>query len=143
MMSFLDKIFGSKPDYPPLDSTSPVAGQLEHIRTALENLSQEAKQPLEVIPGEDSSYVFIGKPPKKFGVAWIEDGRVHNFKTLVEENGVNPARLQKIAEKLRSVYEANQQDDRFTAKVGDQDVVVTPSDGFRRQVRDVIQEVLH
>jgi SepF-like predicted cell division protein (DUF552 family) len=142
-MGFLDKIFGGKQDYPELDGSSPVAGQLEHIRTELENLSQEAKQPLEVLPGEDSSYVFIGKPPKKFGVAWIEGGRVHNFKTLVEENGVNPARLQKIADKLRQVYEANQQDNRFSAKVGEKDVVVTPSDSFRRQVKEVIQEVLH
>ncbi|WP_305041868.1 hypothetical protein [Geoalkalibacter sp.] len=142
-MGFFDKIFGGKPDYPQLDSGSPAAGQLEHIRNELERLSAEAKQPLEVIPGEDSTYVFIGKPPKKFGVAWIEEGRVHNFKTLVEENGVEPSRLNKVAEDLRAIYEANQQDERFTAKLGDQDLVVTPSDSFRLQVRETIEKILH
>ncbi|MDO3379270.1 hypothetical protein [Geoalkalibacter halelectricus] len=142
-MGFLDKIFGGKPEYPQLDTSSPAAGQIEHIRNELERLSAEVKQPLEVIPGEDSSYVFIGKPPKKFGVAWIEEGRVHNFKTLVEENGVEPSRLTKVAEELREIYEANQQGERFTAKVGDQDLVVTPSDVFRNQVRETIEKVLH
>lgn len=142
-MGFLDKLLGGKPDYPRLDDGSVAAGHLQHIRNQLQTLAEEAKQPLEVIPGEDSTYVFIGKPPKKFGVAWIEEGRVHNFKTLVEENGVEPRRLAQVAEQLREIYEANQQDERFSAKVGDKELVVTPSDDFRKQVHDTIQKVLH
>ena len=142
-MGLFDKILRGKPDYPELDSSTAAAARLQNIRTELKTLHAEAKQPLEVVPGKDRSYVFIGKPPKKFGVAWIEGGRVHNFKTLVEEHGVEPARLQKIAETLRETYEANQENDRFTASIGEQDVVVIASVKFYREVGDVIQGVLH
>jgi hypothetical protein len=37
-----------------------------------EKLAGETKDPLEVVPAEDSVYIFVGKPPKKFGIAWIE-----------------------------------------------------------------------
>jgi hypothetical protein len=111
---------------------------LEKFRPQLEALSAEAKQPLEVIPGEERAFVFIGKPPKKFGVAWIEEGQINNLK-----NRVGPQKVQAVAERLRKIYEANQQDERFSAKLGTCNLVVTPSDKFRNQLREVIQEATH
>ncbi len=73
-MAILGKFFGRKHDYPPLESSTPAAKQLETVRSPLEKLTAETKDPLEVVPAEDSVYIFVGKPPKKFGVAWIEDG---------------------------------------------------------------------
>ncbi len=142
-MGFLDKIFGGKHDYPALDSASPAAGQLARMRAQLESLSREVHKPMEVIPGEEETYVFIGKPPKKFGIAWIEGNRIMSFKTLAEERGIDPQRLQPLAEKLRRIYEANLNDPRYVTKIGDQEVVVTPDEEFRRQVGDVIREAAH
>ena len=103
-MGILEKFFSGKHDYPSLDSSAPAAKQLEAVRPPLEKLADETKDPLEVVPAEDSVYVFIGKPPKKFGIAWIEDGeKIVNFKSLVDEKGLSPTRLENLSEELRKV----------------------------------------
>jgi hypothetical protein len=142
-MGFFDRIFGSGKEYPELDPSSPAQGRLDKFRTQLLELSSDVKQPLEVIPGDERAFVFIGSPPKKFGVAWVEEGKINNLKTLAEEKNVEPHKIQALAERLRKIYEANQQDERFSAKLGDRSVVVTPSDEFRMQIRGVIEEVVH
>ncbi|MBE0596064.1 MAG: hypothetical protein IH614_02200 [Desulfuromonadales bacterium] len=141
-MGFLETLFGPKKVYPPLDPANPAAGHLANMHEQLEEISQKAKQPLEVIPGEGGGYVFIGKPPRNFGIAWVEDGAVVSFKTLTEERGVKPAQLQTLVEKLRTTYGANQDSPRFVAKVGDQEVIVTPSEKFREQVSEVIRATI-
>ena len=142
-MGFFNKLFGDKKDYPTLDPSSPAVNRLEKFRDHIETLSDEAKQPLEVIPGDERAFVYIGKPPKKFGIAWIEDGQINNLKTLVERDNVEPSKVQALADRLRQIYEANQQSDRYKAQVGKCDVVVTPSDQFRKEVREVIAQVTH
>jgi len=142
-MGFFDKLRSGKKDYPVLDGTSMAADRIEKIRDHLESLSKRVHKPLEVIPGEDGSYIFIGKPPKDFGVAWIEGSKLHSFKTLVEEDGVNPKDLPRISEDLRKAYEQNLEDARFTTKIGNKDIVVTPSEGFRAQVREIIHQAGH
>ena len=83
-MSILGKFLGGKQNYPLLDSSTPAARQLESVRPPLEKLADETKDPLEVVPAEDSVYIFVGKPPKKFGIAWIEDGeKIVNFKSFL------------------------------------------------------------
>jgi hypothetical protein len=141
-MGFLETLFGSKRDYPPLDPASPVAGHLAKMHEQLEEIYQKAKKPLEVIPNEWGGYVLIGKPPKNFGIAWVEEGVVVSFKTLTEERGVEPKKLQALVEKLRATYEANKDIPRFAAKIGDQEVIVTPSDKFRKQVSEIIRETV-
>ena len=142
-MRFFDRIRAGKTAYPALDGTSLAADRIEKIRDQLESLSKRVRKPLEVIPGEEGSYIFIGKPPKNFCVAWIEGSKLHNFKTLVEENGVNPQELTRISEKLRRAYEQNQNDARFTTRIGKKDIVVTPSEEFVAQVREIIHQADH
>lgn len=142
-MGFFDRIFASSDGYQPLDENSPAADRIEKIRDQLESLSKQVHKPLEVVPGEKGSYVFIGKPPKNFGIAWIEDDKVHSLKTLADEHGVKPAEMQAISDRLREIYEANQGNTRFTAKVGSKNIVVTPSEEFRTQVSEVIQQASH
>jgi len=142
-MGFLNRMFGNKPDYPDLAADSPAAGQLARIREQLEALSDQVHKPLEVVPGEEGSIVFIGKPPKKFGIAWIEGGRVINFKTLVDEHGFSPQELQVLSDRIREIYEANEDDARYMATVGAHEVVVHPSDHFRAQVNEAIDSVSH
>ncbi len=142
-MGFFDRMRAGKKDYPELDNTSLAADRLEKIRDQLESLSKRVHKPLEVIPGEEGGFVFIGKPPKDFGIAWIEGDKLRTFKSLVEEDGVNPQDLPKISEDLRKVYEANLQDERFTAKLGKKEIVVTPNEQFRTQVTDIIRQAAH
>ena len=73
-MGILGQFFGGKLNYPPLDSSAPAAKQLESVRPPLEKLAAETNDPLEIVPAEDSVYIFVGKPPKKFGIAWMKRG---------------------------------------------------------------------
>ena len=99
-MGILSKFFGKDLDYPPLDESSAAAKQLAAIREPLQKLAGEVSDPLEVIPSDGTAYVFVGNPPKKFGLAWIHDGEVSNFKKLVERSGIKPSQLESIVEEL-------------------------------------------
>jgi len=142
-VGFFDRILATGKGYQPLDEGSQAADRIERIRDQLESLAKQVHKPLEVVPGDEGSYIFIGKPPKDFGIAWIEDGKLHNLKTLAEEQGMDQAQLKELSENLRKIYQANLDDDRYTAKVGRKNIVVTPSEQFKNQVSDVIRQVSH
>jgi len=141
-MGFFDRIFASSKGYPRLDKTSPAADRLDKIRDQLESLSKQVHKPLEVVPGDEDAYVFIGKPPRDFGIAWIEGDTLHSLKSLADQ-GVNPEEMKNLSDNLRKIYEANQDDARYTAKLGRKNIVVTPSEEFRNQVSDVIHGATH
>ena len=142
-MGFLGKFFGGKHDYPSLDRSTPAAKQLESVRSPLEKLADETKDPLEVVPAEDSVYVFVGKPPKKFGVAWIEDGhRIVNFKSLVEEKGLSPTSLQRLSEDLKQAYIAHQDKPRYVTRISDREVVVIPSTSLLKNLKGVVEQTI-
>jgi hypothetical protein len=127
-MGILGKFFGGKHDYPSLYSSAPAAKQLEAVRPPLEKLADETNDPLEVVPAEDSVYIFVGKPPKKFGIAWIEDGdKIVNFKSLVDEKGLSPTSLNHLSEELRKVRIAHQDKPRYVTRISDREIVVIPS----------------
>jgi hypothetical protein len=142
-MGILGKIFGGKHDYPPLDTSTPAAKQLESVRPPLEKLTDETNEPLEVVPSEDSVYIFVGKPPKKFGIAWIEDGdKIINFKSLVEEKGLSPTSLNSLSEELRKAYIAHQDKPRYTARINDREVVVIPSTSLLNNLKGVVEQTV-
>ena len=142
-MGILGKIFGGKHDYPPLDSSTPAAKQLEAVRPPLEKLTDETNEPLEVVPSDDSVYIFVGKPPKKFGIAWIEDGdKIINFKSLVDEKGLSPTSLNRLSEELRKAYIAHQDKPRYTATINDREVVVIPSTSLLNNLKGVVEETV-
>lgn len=142
-MGILGKIFSGKHDYPSLDSSNPAAMQLESVRPPLEKLAAETSDPLEVVPTDDSVYVFIGKPPKKFGIAWIEDGdKIVNFKSLVDEKGLSPDQLQNLSEELRKTYIAHQDKPRYVTKISDREVVVIPSSGLVNNLKGVVEQAV-
>jgi hypothetical protein len=142
-MSILGKFLGGKHDYPLLDSSTPAARQLESVRPPLEKLADETKDPLEVVPADDSVYIFVGKPPKKFGIAWIEDGeKIVNFKSLVEEKGLAPDNLQRLSEELRKTYIAHQDKPRFVTRINDREVVVIPSTSLYSNLKDVVEQTV-
>ena len=141
-MGLLGKIFSSKPDYPAIDPDSTAAERVARVEKELHDLAESVKQPLEVIPAERAAYVFIGKPPKKFGLAWIHDGKVSGLNTLVEEHGLQPAEAAKVADQLREVYERHQDVQRYQAQAQDVEVVVAPSPTLEREVHEVIDAIV-
>ena len=113
------------------------------MRPPLEKLANETREPLEVVPAEDSVYVFVGKPPKKFGIAWIEDGdKIVNFKSLVDEKGLSPTSLNHLSEELRKAYIAHQDKPRYVTKISDREVVVIPSTSLMNNLKGVVEQAV-
>jgi hypothetical protein len=143
-MGMFGNLFGGKAtDYPALDPTTPAAAQLDGIRASLETLADKVHQSMEIIPAEQGAFVYIGKPPKNFGIAWVENGEVKNFKTLTEEHGVTQQELTALNNKLRAAYERHSDDPRYTMDVGGRKMVVIPSEGFEEDVKGIISTATH
>jgi len=142
-MGFMDKLFGSTKEYPPLSKDDPAAHKLDALRQPVEKFVSEVNDPIEVVPGNETAFFFIGKPPKKFGVAWVgKDGKVVNFKSLVEEKGLSMISLERLSDRLKEVYIQHQEEPRFSATIQDKQVVVTPSETLKGDIRKVIEDTL-
>ena len=142
-MSLFGNLFSSKPAYPAIDPSSTAASRIAEVKNQLGELAGQVKDPLEVVPAEHAAYVFIGKPPKRFGLAWIHDGKVSGLNTLVEEHGLKPLEVEKVVDQLRDAYERNADVSRFCTTVQDRDVVVTPSAQLEKEVHEIIEKVVH
>ena len=142
-MGFMDKLFGSSKEYPPLNKEDPAAQKLDALKQPVEKLISEIKDPLEVVPGEETAFFFIGKPPKKFGVAWVgKDGKIINFKSLVEEKGLSVISLEKLSDRLKQIYIEHQAEPRYSTTINDKQIVVTPSDGLREDIKKVVDDTM-
>lgn len=142
-MSLFGNLFSSKPEYPTIDPSSRAASRIAEVEDQLGELAGRVKDPLEVVPAEQAAYVFIGKPPKKFGLAWIHDGKISGLSTLVEEHGLKPLEIAKLLDQLRDAYERNADVSRYCTTVQNRDVVVTPSAKLEQEVHQIIDKVVH
>lgn len=142
-MSLFGSLFSSKPDYPAMDPSSTAASRIAQVKPQLAELAGQVKDPLEVVPAERDAYVFIGKPPKRFGLAWIHDGKVSGLQAIVEEHDLKPVQVAEAMDQLRKAYERNADVNRFTATVQDRDVVVTPSARLESEVQQIIDGLVH
>lgn len=140
-MGILDKILKRKPDYPPLDRDGDIAKRLEHVTSELGTLAETASEDIEVVPAEGETYVFFGKPPKEFGLAWIRDGEVKNLKNALEEREVPHHKAEAIVEQIRAAYERSEEDERYSTELAGKTVVVTRSEGLERKVHDIVQKL--
>ncbi|MEK6197061.1 MAG: hypothetical protein N2B58_02650 [Desulfobacterales bacterium] len=142
-MGFMDKLFGSAKEYPPLNKDNPAAQKIDALRQPVEKLLSEVKDPVEVVPGDETAFFFIGKPPKKFGVAWVgKDGKVVNFKSLVEEKGLSPISLERLSDRLKQIYIQHQEEPRYSVTINEKQVVVTPSEALKNDIRKVIEDTV-
>lgn len=140
-MSLLKSIIGGE-DYPELPETSYAVERIKKVQAELTQLASETKDRIEVVPAEHSAYVFIGKPPKRFGMAWITGGRITNLGELAKQKNFSPITLEKIEDELRDAYKRSESDQRFTCNIGGQQIVVTPSDDLESEVHQTIQALL-
>ena len=135
--------FTKKLNYPELDSGNPAAEQVQEFEDQLQDLMGQVKDPIEVVPAQDHAYVFIGKPPKKFGVAMIQDGAVQSFLTAAREKGLDQLRIQKLNGQLRDAYMHNMDAQRFKTNVAGKEVVVTPCSQLDQEVRAIFGSMDH
>ena len=143
-MGLFSNLFsGRSVDYPPLDDGSRAAKKVAEVEHELQELVHKVSDPLEVVPSEHAAYVFIGRPPKNFGLAWIHDGRVSGLNTLVEEHGVKPAEIEKLLAALREAYKKHQDAQHFTATIDERKIVVTASEELENEVHNIIDAIVH
>ena len=133
--------FSRKPKYPDLDSNSPAAGQVQEVEEPLKDLIQQVSDPIEVVTSKDHAYVFIGKPPKKFGVAMFEEDKVQGFVAMAKEKGLDPAVVLKINEKFRDAYEENMDAERYKTSIAGKEIVVTPCAKLADQVAQIVSNI--
>jgi hypothetical protein len=138
-MGFFDMLKGKKEEYPPLPADSPARPRLQSDMKGLEMLSQEVTDKMELVPAEQATYVFIGKPPKQFGMAWVSGGEIGDFKKLGKEKGMTSLDLKPVMDKIKAAYENNPPPDRFSLKVGDRDLTVAPAGALAGEVEKLVQ----
>ncbi len=142
-MGMLDKLFGGKYDYPPLPADNEAMARLREMKAPLEELAGKVRDHLEVVPAEKETYVYLGHPPKRFGIAWIHDGKLDGLKELVDKNHLSPADAQKIVGALGAAYEHASDAPRYSTEVAGKKVVVIPSRELGQEVHEIIEAAIH
>lgn len=141
-MGLFDKLLGKDEVLPPLDPASVAAKRLDKFKPQLDAFAARVKDKLEVVPADQAVYIYVGKPPSAFGVAWYgTDGKEHNFKTLMQERGLNQQQVQIFSDKLRDAYEKEKDAPRFSLTMGGRPVKVAPDDALSRDVSQIIAEL--
>lgn len=140
-MGLLKNLLGGE-DHPPLPDDSYAVERVNKVMPGLRQLISETNDRFEVVPAEQSAYVFIGKPPKKFGMAWITGDKVENLGELARQKNFSPITLEKIEDELSAAYKRSETDQRYTFQVEDRDVIVTPSQDLEEEVNRIIQALL-
>ena len=142
-MGILDKWFGDKHDYPPLPANNEAMAKLNEMKAPLEELAEKVNDHLEVVPAEHEAYVYLGKPPKRFGIAWIHDGKLDGLKELVEANNISQADTLKMIGSLGAAYKHASDAPRFSAELAGKKVVVISSPKLGREVHEIMESAIH
>jgi len=142
-MGMFDKWFGGSNEYPPLPADNEARSRLDEVKPQLEELANRVHDHLEVVPGEHEAYVYLGKPPKRFGIAWLHDGKVDGLNELVDEHKLSQSQVQAIIGKLSVAYEHASEAPRYSAEVAGKQVTVIPSPGLGKEVHQIIEGAIH
>lgn len=142
-MGFLDKILGSKESFPPLPSDGAAASQIDEIKAPLESLLSKVSDRMEVVPADQDAFVLLGKPPQRFGLAWIHDGQVTGLKELAETHRLSQVEIGKLLVRLGEAYQNASNAQRYSAEIAGKTLVVTPSKDLGQEMQQIIQRSLH
>jgi len=142
-MGIFGNLFGGKQDYPPLPADTEAMAKLDEMKAQLEELAKKVNDHLEVVPADHEAYVYLGKPPKRFGIAWIHDGKLSSLNELVGEGHLTQAETQKLIGKLGRAYEHASDAPRYSAELAGKKVVVIPSRGLGQEVHEIIEGAIH
>ena len=138
-MGFFGKLLGMEKELPALDPTAPGASRIVGQKPVLEAFAAKLHDKLELVPGEEAIYAFIGHPPDRFGIAWFEaDGAEHNLKTLVQRRKLSARQTNVLSDHLRAVYERHQGEPRFGIALGSKACRVIPSPSMAKELHEII-----
>lgn len=141
-MGFFNKILGGqKKEYPPFDLSTPAGQKFQQVKDSLEMIAQKVNDPLEVVPGSDKTFVFVGKPPQQFGMFWIQGREVLNFTQLAKEKNIPQGEFQSLSEQLREAYKNNAPEQKFSTRIADKTVTVLPSDSLGKEVNRIVKDL--
>lgn len=142
-MGLLDKFFGNKIEYPPLPADDEALASLDEMKAPLAELAHKVHDHLEVVPAEHEAFVFLGKPPKNFGIAWIHDGKVTGLKEFAEEHHLTQVEVGKLIVRLGDAYQHASETPRYSAEFGGKQMVVIPSKGLEQEMHQIMANTLH
>jgi len=137
-MGFFGKLFGKEQELPALDAASPASMRIEKFKSELEAFVSKMNDRLEFVPAADAIYVFIGKPPGMFGMAWFHDGKEHNFKTIAKDKGISQKKLQNMSLQLGEAYAKCMEEPMFSATIAGKKIIVHPSENLLKDVVRII-----
>lgn len=143
-MGLLDKVLGGgQKEYPELPSDhyarSRLSGMEEPLRKLFADIGDEK---IELVPAENNAYAFVGNPPKKFGLAWLHDGRVTNLAAIAEERKLNPIKMERIQDELTDAYKKNSDAERYKMELAGHEIVVMPSEKLEAEVQRIVDEIV-
>lgn len=142
-MGMLDKWFGGKKDYPPLPADNEALANLDEVKAQLEELADRIHDHLEIVPGEHEAFVYLGKPPKRFGIAWLHDGKVDGLNELVDQHKLSQSQVQQLVVALGEAYEHASEAPRYTTEIGGKQITVIPSRGLGKEVHQIFESAIH
>lgn len=142
-MKLLDKLLGSKIKYPPLPAGNEALVALGEIKAPLEELAHKVSDHLEVVPAEHEAFVFLGKPPENFGIAWIHDGKVTGLKAFVEEHHLSQTKIEELIARLGEAYQHASETPRYSAEFGGKQMVIIPSKDLEQEMHQIMASTLH
>jgi hypothetical protein len=140
-MGLLGKLFGKEKELPQLDPSSSAASQLNAHKSAMEPFVTKIHDRMELVPAEKTVYVYIGKPPGMFGLAWFENGQEINFKTFTASRGLKQKQIQSIYGRLGEAYAASESAARFETVIAGKKIIVLPSENLAKKIEDIVHTV--
>lgn len=141
-MGIFGKLFGGgEPELPALDPASAGAQNLEKFKPQITELVGKINDRYEVVPSGNAAYVFLGKPPGMFGLAWFLEGdkEEHNFKKLMAKRGLPQRKMDNMLNKVRAAYTEAEAVPRVSTQIGGRKVIVLASDSLA----DKLHTILH
>ena len=142
-MGMLDKWFGGRKDIPPLPADNAALAKIDEIKPQLEELANRVHDHLEIVPGEHEAYVYVGKPPKRFGIAWLHDGKVDGLNELVEQHKLSQSQVQQLVGALGAAYEHASEAPRYSTEIAGKHITVIPSRGLGKEVHQILEGAIH
>ena len=142
-MGMLDKWFGGRKDMPSLPADNAAVAKIDEVKPQLEELANRVHDHLEIVPGEHEAYVYVGKPPKRFGIAWVHDGKVDGLNELVEQHKLSQSQVQQLVGALGAAYEHAREAPRYSTEIAGKQITVIPSRGLGKEVHEIFEGAIH
>jgi hypothetical protein len=136
-MGILGGLFGTK--HEPLPDHDLAARRIEAGGEAFEAFVASANDTMEVVSGDGPLYVFVGRPPKAFGVVWFEDGARCDVRSMMERGVMSRDSAASLVSELTRIYVSHSDETRYSYKVNGHGITVTPSEALYADVNGAVQ----